>query len=981
MARAIAGVFVLLCLAPAPALSQSVGAIVGRVADAETKEPVAYANVIVVGTHLGAMSLTDGTFRIPGLVPGHYEVIVLMMGYDKVARRVQVRAGEEVRAEFAIQRGVAVELPPIVSHGDRIQNDVTDSQQYQGKASKEMKDLPLDNVGDVLGLFSGVVDMGGQQLNVSLFSTQAIEFISGGMDAEYGDAQSAIVNLTTREGGSRFGGELRYWTDDFGRKDKSYTNYDRVSLGMGGPAWSPDVRFYLSGEATLSDNENTSDEPRREHKITEWLKFRERMTHSYSLQSKVTYKRGGAKFTGEVIAAHSSHRAYLHNWNVKGYVRKVYYFQGLRLLSPATHDQPATYGFGEVAVIPHGEWAEQRERLTPRAVTVRDRVRDPETGVSEPVMYYHFRAVDIDGRTVLWDEVVRDGDGRIVGTRPWILFEGFQQPYSDFSYFKADTSFVPFNSAQRTPTLTSDQLHTKLSLAHAVSARTLYRLDFSRLELRSGQKVGGKSPEQYETAGQPVTLPDGTYLPGGLTGQTWYTDADHPYFVTAYDFPYFAEQTTVQYVAQASITSERLKGHRIKSGLQFVYNDLDGDQRVSPGLQRVDRVAGTVQQGLNTNLFHNFNTEGAFYVQDKWQHEGMVVNGGLRLDYFSTGNNDEIRIRSSEVDPAVDRYKLALSPRLGLAFPITDRDKFFFHYGRFTQWPSRVHMFSTQDPIGPIGTLGNPNLDFELTVSYQAGISHYFSDDLTGNFVVFNKDIYGLVTSAPVTDDTLGLQRLRFVNRAYASARGLEVALEKRLTRHFGFDVAYTYSFADGVASNADFGRSAEGLTHLPTDELPLDWDQRHTLSVSARIRGTRNWLVAGSYFYGSGLPWTPVDRFARLADPTWENARRLQPAHLLNIRGQKRFNVRGRDLVFLFEGRNLLDEDVLLRHGTGPSVTPAMESAEMDGGAYLTETGRYGGAYLQDVDADGVNDFVPVHDPSVWRPHRVWRVGIGFEF
>ena len=50
------------------------------------------------------------------------------------------------------------------------------------------------------------------------------------------------------------------------------------------------------------------------------------------------------------------------------------------------------------------------------------------------------------------------------------------------------------------------------------------------------------------------------------------------------------------------------------------------------------------------NIFHNFNTEGAAYIQDKWEHEGMVVNVGLRLEYFSTGNSDGVLVNNSEVD-------------------------------------------------------------------------------------------------------------------------------------------------------------------------------------------------------------------------------------------------------------------------------------------------------------------------------------------
>ena len=221
----------------------------------------------------------------------------------------------------------------------------------------------------------------------------------------------------------------------------------------------------------------------------------------------------------------------------------------------------------------------------------------------------------------------------------------------------------------------------------------------------------------------------------------------------------------------------------------MIYNDLNDDERTNPALRRFNTDSGTYQQGLNVNMYRNFNTEGALYAQDKWEYQGMVVNGGLRFEFFSTGNNTEIKIHNSEIEQEVDQWKYNLSPRLGFAFPFTDRDKFFFHYGRFTQWPSRVFLFKTQDAIGSLGTLGNPNLQPELTVSYQAGISHQFTDDIAGNFIVFNKDIFGLVSSTLVTDDSTGIQAIRYINKTYASSRGLEVSLEKRLTRRLGFEV------------------------------------------------------------------------------------------------------------------------------------------------------------------------------------------------
>jgi outer membrane receptor protein involved in Fe transport len=1012
------------------ALLAQTGTISGTVRDEEGK-PLAYANVIIDGTTLGAMSLADGKFTIPGVPAGTYKIRAMMMGYKTAEKNsVKISGGETTDLNFQLEQTIVAKTQEIVVTADKPMVEVTESKVTAQVTGDQLEEMPVDDVLEAVALKAGIVKqgdemhvrggrggevqiqidgvpvddpLGGSTVGVGILGTSGSEIVSGGMDAEYGDAQSAVINITTKEGGRRFGGEFRYFTDDFGRQDKTYTNFDRVSLGFGGPTWWRSFRYYVSGEATFSDTENSTIEPRTEHKITDWFKFRERQTEAYNLQSKLSYNRQRIKLTAEAIVSRSKRDQYINNWNVSGYVSKVWMFQGLGLLVEPQPGEQEIMEFTRLRGIPHGPWAEiedpiQREQvLNIRPVTVRDQVRDPVTGQAIPITYDNFRAADIgtgdDVITVVWDEAVYAEDGTtFLYYKPWALFEGYQFPYSQFQPFLrdpagADTSFVAFNSATRTPEIISNNLQFKLGFNHNITSKLLYSLKVSRLQLKTksavtdafGNQIG---PGDYATAGLQTDLPgttdDGETI---ITNAQFYTDDDEPYLVTAYDYPFYANQKTVQYLMRGDITSEQLKGHRIKSGLQLIYNRLEDDERTFPGQTRENQETGLVQQGLNVNRYTNYNAEGALYAQDKWEYEGMVVNGGLRFEWFSTGNNDEIKIYNADIDPSVDRYKWNISPRLGFAFPITDRDKFFFHYGRFTQWPSRVYLFKTQDAIGSAGTLGNPNLEPELTVSYQAGISHQFTDDVAGNFVVFNKDIYGLVSSTLVTDDSTGIQSFRYINKTYASSRGLELSLEKRLTRRLGFEVYYTYSFADGVASDADFGRSAEGLTHLPTEELPLDWDQRHTFNVTLRLQDRNKWGATAIYQYGSGVPWTPFDRYARLQDPENENSRRLEPTHQLSVQGRKQFNVYGRELTLFFEGRNLLDDDVLLPFGVSPGAFPGMLFATMDNGSYLTETGRYGGAYLQDIDDDGLNEFNPVYDPTIWQQHRIWRLGIGFEF
>jgi outer membrane receptor for ferrienterochelin and colicin len=1018
--RLLAGalfVFGILAFCSPVVFAQGTGEIVGLVKDAKTNQPLGYANVVVVGTTRGAMSLDDGKFRVTAVPAGTYTVKVLMMGYKTVEQpNVVVSAGQVVDLNFTLEETVVATTQVINVVAERKVVDVTASDVRSGVTSEQIQEMPVDNVVDAIALKTGVVKtgdelharggrggeiqmqidgvpvddpLGGGAVEVGMLGVQGSEFVAGGMDAEYGNAQSGVINIATKEGGPVFGGEFRYMTDDFGRQDKTYTNFDRASLGFGGPTPWRSVRYYLSGEATFLDGENNTIENRPETKVTDWLKWRPRMYQSYNLQGKVTWNQSPYKITGETIYQKSTYDTYYHNWNIKGYVQKIYMFQRLR------RTRPDTYEFGGIWSEYEGDWlknvADPNKEPNPRFVVVEQLVRNPETQQQELITYYNFRAVDIiptggtDAVTLLWDEATFDANNQIIGYKPWVLFEGYQFPESNFSNFQNDSSYVFFNSAERTPETIDQNLQLKLGFNHQLTEKVLYSINLSRAEFIQNRAVTNAdgdliAPEDYATAGLPTTLPDGTLLQGGVSQAVWYTDSNEPYFITAYDYPFYRDRRSVTWLLKSDLTSEQFKGHRLKTGGQFIYNDLLQDDRTEPGRTRINSD-GTVQQGRNVNQFHNFNPEAAVYVQDKWDYEGMVVNAGLRLEYFSTGNNTEILIHSPDINPTVEINKFNWSPRLGFAFPITDRDKFFFHYGRFTQWPNHAFLFATQDAIGTFGTLGNPNLGEELTVSYQAGISHQFTEEIQGNFVVFNKDIYGLVSSTRVTDDSTNIQSIRFINKTYASSRGLEVSIEKRLTKHFGFEAYYTYSFADGVASDADFGRSAEGLTHLPTDELPLDWDQRHTFNFTLRLQDRNNWGATAIYSYGSGLPWTPVDRFARLQDPTWENSRRLPPTNQLSLQGRKKFNIYGRELTLFFEGRNLLDEDILVPGGTAPGVYPGMVVAQMDNGSYLTETGNYGGAYLQDINNDGRDDFVPVNDPTVWDQHRVWRVGFGFEF
>ena len=87
------------------------------VIDRETGRPLPYANVIIVGTRLGAQTDLDGRFRIIAPAPGTYSVRAIRIGYAAAQiDSVRVRPGENTNANFSLGPA-AVQLQAVEVEG------------------------------------------------------------------------------------------------------------------------------------------------------------------------------------------------------------------------------------------------------------------------------------------------------------------------------------------------------------------------------------------------------------------------------------------------------------------------------------------------------------------------------------------------------------------------------------------------------------------------------------------------------------------------------------------------------------------------------------------------------------------------------------------------------------------------------------------------------------------------------------------------
>jgi len=966
--------------------------IKGTIRDKESGELLDYANVLLAGTTRGTMSLGGGIFYFNNMVPGTYTIKVLYLGYAPMEQTITVSSGQLANLQFDLETVIVEQLQAFDVEGAEYMVEVKSAVTERTVSSETFEKYAIDSVEGAIAKQAGVVLRGGQlyvrggrsgevsfkmdgvtvsnplgggHLEVSTLAVDNTSMVTGGLDAKYGNALSGVVNITTKEGGEKFSGAIRFLTDDFGRQDKTYTNYDRFEYQFGGPTPLRGLTYSFAGDLQFSDGENTSVAHRPEYKVklggTTLFKFRRRQHNQAKGSLKLAYTIDQSKkITGEYSYSTALDERYTPNWSVDGYARRVVYMPEVQFVNNLSVWRVT----GRMIPVYYGPWYENMQSNS-RSAMVIDARNSSDRRVAMPIL-----------------EIRGAHDNVQYTVVAHASFDGHRYPYSAYSTVAEDSSYTKFNSANRQTQFKSIGQVIKFVWRHNITESTFYNMRLGLVAFDSRMDVQGKDPWAYNHGGirspSLFTGQDNIYQLNG----SYYTDALNPYFVTNSDQGNYQEEYSRTYSFGFDMVSNRWEGHLVETGIEIRYNDLERYALAYPAIERYSRFTGEYSLGTNRNVFHTYNPEASWYMQDRWEYEGMVVNYGLRWDMFSPGSAATIDVENEDVNKNVTKYKSAFQPRLGFAFPITERDAFSFHYGRFVQFPSREYLFASQDPVGNQGTLGNPNLEPMTTVQYSAGVKHQFTDFIAGDFNLYSKDIYDLISATQVTDEATGNTLTRYINKAYASARGVEVTLDKRYSDNYQFTFSYTYSFADGVASDTQFGANPDGLAYLPNQELPLNWDRRHTLNLLLLFAEPGVWSTSFSFTYGSGFPWTPADRFAKKTDPMLENSMRLPSEYSLDIQLSRDINFYGKQLSLQLQAWNLLNQDMVAAVG-GMGLNPGglAGGAAYAGRFYPTETGKYGASLLHDTDGDGLDEFIPIVDPRTFQAHRRFRIGIGYYF
>ena len=255
--------------------AQIKGTIKGKVTDASSNESLPSVNVSIKGTYYGSVTDFDGNFTIPNVNPGKYTIVVSLLGYKNVEyTAVAVNGGETATLNTKLEATVLSLGQEVVIVGDKPLFNIEETQSRRSISTEDIKAAAVQSVKDVVAMQTGVVQQdnevhirGGRTyenaylldgvsiqdplagsgfgLQLSPGAIQEVEVITGGYNAEYGQATSGIVNITTKEGSQNYSGSLSYKRDHFGFNQNSLSNFntDIVEASLSGP--EPITKFIL----------------------------------------------------------------------------------------------------------------------------------------------------------------------------------------------------------------------------------------------------------------------------------------------------------------------------------------------------------------------------------------------------------------------------------------------------------------------------------------------------------------------------------------------------------------------------------------------------------------------------------------------------------------------------------------------------------------------------------------------------------------
>ena len=899
---------VLLMVASLPLYAAVYGKISGVVTDKKTGEPLPGVNVLIVGTTLGSTTDLEGRYFILNVPPGTYSLKTSFIGYTTITKTdVQVTTDQTTEVNFQLEQTVIEgQTVTVVAERPLIEKTLTQSKTTIG--SDELDNtLPVSTVHDIIetaaSTFRGYVRGGrkyetktivdGVDVSDTYFSggtgafgsgdvghayqgfrrselnettvgdlpssaVQEMNIYAGTFTAEYPAASAGIINLVTKTGGDKYTGkvffrftpsdrwshfgsnvywmkdskgndvgyfdekqqllnsgtvfgkraaELYTWTEDLAREKYYYDPTDSVGLGR-----SFEIEGNLSGPLPfLGDKGGFFFTGRFQNLRTTALPFDidKRFTGTLKMHYDLTKNKRITAF------AQINDGGKLFNFvNWKFNPKWAYYMEG----APRYKD---------LGIISYLKWT---HTLSPKTfyevqlsqsnktswIGYPDDNGDGYIDLDEKGDFITFDTMDeylkyVGGRTKT--DTIRDANGQIVDIETYIDKQTLTG-YKGNWYNEHPDEVLPLRDPNRS-------------------------FFYETVDPTSG--VNESKANFYKTDG-------------------WYR--------TAYPPPLYSKTTRNVTTLKADLTSQVTYNHQVKTGAQFRmhYVDVNHKQAELGGAGRMYPYSV-----FHTNI-HTFRPkEFAFYLQDRIEYSGMIINIGARVDGYDNDTKrfvndfhpwDVVKYPSGdlkELRPVRDGrvgWKWFFSPRLGVSHPISDRMAMHYSFGKFVQYPNFATLYTdynfTNYAASPQITTVWPDQQPIRSTAYEIGLQYSPLEDILVDGTVYYRDVENYSKLNILLTPYAGQGLLYQMTWGNADSRGIELTIEKRPGKWWTGRLTYSYSYIKaakprGGAEESQRLNFAAKVDSANFARLPIErgnWYNYREENIT--VRSTQNALAGG---------------------------------------------------------------------------------------------------------------------------------------
>lgn len=870
--------FLLAIMLPFFLFSQTTGKVAGTVTSAETGEPIAGANVVITDAAypIGAATGSDGYFVILNVPPGDYTIEVTYMGKkDMIMKDVAISSGRTTELNIEMEnRTLEGQSVVVQAQRELVRTDATSSESVSN--AEDIEELPIRGVGNIAANAAGVISQdgnlyfrGGREDEVGYYvdgvstrnpvnnenavhviheAIQEVNVMTGGYTAGQGGANSGIVSTKMKTGSPDFHGSLEYRTDGFrdpaeGEKVLDTYNYGHQDIigTISGPLFTDKATFFLAGEYQNRDDNEVRFS--KGYDFSEYDLVDESGSNAIHDTVDLTYPDG--------YTPYQNYNRYSLNGTVTLDLPVRLTFSGIYSHSESEVGNDPMVSVNDrrpYNVYDYGVFtAKATKQFTSRSYF--------EARVSRLIDNHEQRDGWFDGDWEKWY------DSTAVSN---YLHNNYDSSSKVFDHAEYEHAWDPREDYQimgfpieRNGTPRSWYGKSELNgWEYAVDFKTQLG---KHHEITTGADLKTYTYRNFDIAAQVMMLtadPEAEYLAGVYPDR--YGSIDN---IPVDDWFTYGSVYATGYDRFGDASDEK----------NIYYKDANQDT-----------IAGITEAPKQPMEF-------SAYVQDKIEYNDLVINAGLRLDYFdpddrrlkNPGNPEFYPASSFIKDEAweeIDPY-LEITPRLGFSFPTGPASHFYLYYGKFVQMPQYSNIYNSaqdyKDQIvdhryfydDPIGF----GLEPTYTTQYEIGYNKAFQNAISLGVNAFYKNQKGLVQSELQelpANSLLNSSYIRLSNGDFTTTKGIELRVKLRRVNRLAGSINYTFTDAEGTASNStSYHTAVYNGTPISKVVNPLNYSVTHsgTVNLDYRFGDNDGPILENSganllLSFSSGHPYTRVE-------------------------------------------------------------------------------------------------------------------------